>query len=106
MNILAFAKKPALAALAVATLAAGFSAAAPGTAEAGWYGKKHYHGYGYGYRPHYRGGAIAAGVVGGLALGAIAASAAPAYYGDCYLSRERVHDGFGNVYVRRVRVCE
>jgi hypothetical protein len=67
------------------------------------------------------GGAIAAGVVGGLALGAIAAGAygygpgygygyapAPAYYGaygpGCTIQRQRVWDGYGWV-VRRVRVC-
>ena len=70
------------------------------------------------------GGAIAAGVVGGLALGEIAAGAynggygygpgygyyepAPAYYGaygpGCTIQRQRVWDGYGWV-IRRVRVC-
>lgn len=66
------------------------------------------------------GGAIAAGVIGGLALGAIAAGAHgygpgygyyepyPAYYGaygpGCTIQRQRVWDGYGRV-IRRVRVC-
>ena len=69
-------------------------------------------------------GAIAAGVVGGLALGALAAGAArPYYYGPdpayaledelppppprrvrCWIEREDVWDGYGYV-PRRVRVC-
>ena len=72
---------------------------------------------------HNNGGAIAAGVVGGLALGAIAgsAAAAPAYgygypaygpppepvYGGCYLTRQASYDPYGNfVGYRRVRVCD
>ena len=73
-------------------------------------------------------GAVAAGVVGGLALGALAAGAArpyyygaPPYYGTgpayvmedelpppsrrrCWFEREDVWDGYGYV-PRRVRVC-
>ena len=76
-----------------------------------------------------RGGAIAAGVIGGIAAGAIIAGAgrhyyggygygpgygygggyyAPAYYGGygpgCVIRRERVWDGYG-WRVQRVRVC-
>jgi len=62
-------------------------------------------------------------VIGGLAAGAIIGSAAgygpyyggygpgyyayapgPAYYGGCYLTRQRIWDGWG-WRVRRVRVC-
>ena len=68
------------------------------------------------------GGAIAAGVIGGLAVGALIGSAAaapyygyapgyyyggPAYYGGyggCYWTRERFWDGWG-WRVRRVQVC-
>jgi len=69
------------------------------------------------------GGAIAAGVIGGLALGAIASGAyggyygpgygygyygVPAYYGaygpGCTIQRQRVWDGYGWV-IQRVRVC-
>jgi hypothetical protein len=77
------------------------------------------YGYGYGYRPHYRrhydnGGAVAAGVVGGLALGALAARPAyPAYYGApayaeprCYTTSRRFVDQWGRYVVRRERVCE
>lgn len=76
------------------------------------------------------GPAFALGAVGGLALGsAIAAGARPAYgygyapapaygytpvyggyapsYGpDCYTVRRRMVDEFGDVYIRRVRVCD
>ena len=67
------------------------------------------------------GGAIAAGVIGGLAIGALIGSAAsapyyayspgyyggPAYYGGyggCYWTRQRFWDGWG-WRVRRVQVC-
>ena len=65
------------------------------------------------------GGAIAAGVIGGLAAGAIIGGAAasggyygpgPVYYGaygpgpGCVIRRERVWDGYG-WRVQRVRVC-
>lgn len=66
-------------------------------------------------------GAVAAGVLGGLAVGAMIGSAAanngpyysgphyyqpaPAYYGPaCYWQRQRVWDGFGWRW-SRVRVC-
>lgn len=68
-----------------------------------------------------RGGAVAAGIIGGLALGAIAAGAAHSYYGPgpgyyaygpgpvaygpgCYWTRERVWTNWGWRF-RRVRVC-
>lgn len=70
-----------------------------------------------------RDGAIAAGVVGGLAAGAIIGSAAsqprsyytgpgyvePTYapvYGACHIEREQVVDQWGNMRIRRVRVCD
>ena len=64
-------------------------------------------------------GAVAAGVIGGLAVGAMIGSAAaanngpyyqpaPAYYGPgspgCYWQRQRVWDGFA-WRMTRVRVC-
>ena len=68
------------------------------------------------------GGAVAAGVVGGLAAGAIIGSAAannryyngPGYverdyapvYGPCHTEREQVVDDWGRVRYRRIRVCE
>jgi len=59
-------------------------------------------------------GPVAAGVVGGLALGAIANGGgyAPAYYdapvyGECYVTRRPAYDNWGNfVGYRRVRVCD
>jgi hypothetical protein len=67
------------------------------------------------------GGAVAAGVIGGLAVGAIIGSqtnrgyyGSPGYYdqgyqpvyGDCHIERQRVEDGYGNIRVRRVQVCD
>ncbi len=94
-------KKTGLAVAAAALLAA--TIATPQPAEA------HCHGCG-----------IAAGVIGGLAAGALIGSAVagPAYYGPgyyyapgpyygpaCYWTRERFWDGYG-WRVRRVRVCD
>jgi hypothetical protein len=76
--------------------------------------------YGYygGYYPYYRrydnGGAVAAGLIGGLALGAIASAAAnpyyyrPAYYDPartCFMERRRIVNRYGRVVVRRVQTC-
>jgi hypothetical protein len=71
------------------------------------------------------GGAIAAGVIGGLAVGAIVGSQAnrgyygpgygQAYYGDqtyqpvysnCHIEREQVVDQYGRYHSRRIRVCD
>ena len=85
----------------------------------------------YAYRrPGWRGGAVAAGLVGGLVLGGLAAAAAapaysypaysyPAYpaaspyYGvsaypapTCYTVNRRFVDAWGQVFVRRTEVCE
>jgi hypothetical protein len=124
-------KKLLVAGLAAGTLAGGALAISVTPAEAGastWrYGTPTYAQYrhrGYGHAPRYgyrhrrgpSGGAIAAGVVGGLALGALAAGAAapaygypayaaPVYGGECWVeNRERVNR-WGEVVIRRVRVC-
>ena len=59
------------------------------------------------YKPHYGYGGGwgygAAALAGGLAIGAIAASASD---GACFIERRRMVDDEGNIYVRRVRVCE
>jgi hypothetical protein len=66
-----------------------------------------------------RGGAVAAGIIGGLAAGAIIGSAAaygsyygPAYYAPgpyygpgCYWTRERIWTGYG-WHWQRVQVCD
>jgi len=75
---------------------------------AGSYGPRYRHGYPYGYyrRPYYNGGAVAAGVIGGLALGAIASAAANPYYGHrCVYEPRRVVNAYGRVVVRRIRTC-
>ena len=79
--------------------------------------------YGGGY-PYYRrgwdgGGAVAAGLIGGLALGTVAAAATnpyyygtgyhrPAYYApasSCVTERRRIVNRYGRVVVRRVQTC-
>ncbi len=63
-------------------------------------------------------GAIAAGVVGGLAVGAIVGSQMNrdegyrerrhyrASYRDCHMERRDFEDSYGRIHVRRVRVCD
>jgi hypothetical protein len=119
-------KKTALAGLAATALIGGAVAVSTSPAEAGastgtWRYGTPYRGYGYrpyyGYRRGYGGGGVAAGVATGLAVGALAAStpyygypaygyAAPVYGGDCYWVRRRVVDDWGQVFIRRVQVCD
>ena len=135
------AKGWALAGVAGAVIAAGSLTVSTTPAEAGastgtWkYGTPYRGGYrgayrgggGYAYRggPRYygrgynRGGAVAAGVAGGLALGALGAAAAapyygsypaygvaPAYGGDCYWTEQQAYDAWGRIVVQRVQVCD
>jgi hypothetical protein len=98
--------KNTLTALAAAAAIAIAAVGAPTKAEARW-----------------RGGGVAAGVIGGLAAGAIIAGASRPYYGGygygpgygyygpayaygppCYWQRQRFWDGYG-WRIRRVRVC-
>lgn len=99
-------RKGAAVAVALSALSFGAAALTPSSAEAGW-------------RRHH-GGAVAAGIIGGLALGAIAASAAharpvpvyePEYYPvryrpTCYWTRVRERVSYDTVVIRRVRVCD
>jgi hypothetical protein len=55
----------------------------------------HHHGFG---------GGAGAALIGGLAIGAIAAAASED--DGCYVVTKRVFDEDGNVYLRRVTVCE
>lgn len=62
-----------------------------------------------GPRRGYGGAAVGAGLALGILGAAAAASAAsgPGYYGECYITRQPVHDAWGNyVGSRRVRVCD
>jgi hypothetical protein len=65
------------------------------------------------------GGAIAAGVIGGLAVGAVVGSQMNrdrgyrddgyrqrAYYRDCRIERRDYEDRYGRIHVRSVRVCD
>jgi len=75
--------------VAVACLGAATPAAAWGDHHGGW------------------GGPAAAGFLGGLAIGAIAAASHPVYYGgSCTLANRPVTDGYGDVVgYRRVEFC-
>jgi hypothetical protein len=67
-----------------------------------------------------RDGAVAAGIIGGLAAGAIIGSQVnggyygPGYYeqgyqpvdGYCHIERQQFEDRYGNLRTRRVRVCD
>lgn len=91
-------KTRATALAAVALSGAALAAAAP--AEAGW-GRR-------------QGGAVAVGVIGGLALGAAIASQQPAYAYEpvyesyrpiCTVTSEEGYDTYGRYFKRRVKTC-
>jgi len=130
-SVLSKAKGLGLAALAGAVLVVGgltvqTTPAAAGASTGTWKYGVPYRGYrggyayrgGYGYR-RYGGGAVAAGVATGLALGAVGAAASPYYYdgypaygaapvygGDCYLVDRRGYDAWGNPVIQREQVCD
>jgi hypothetical protein len=60
------------------------------------------------------GGAVAAGVIGGLAVGAIVGSQINrndgyryrTHYRECRIERRDFEDRYGRLHVRRVRVCD
>lgn len=102
MNPVAIARRTSIALIAAVALGgAGLTAATPASAAPGYghhhrHGHFHRHGYAYG----------GAGLIGGLALGALAAGAI-ATQPACYVAREPVTDAWGNVVrFRTVRVCE
>lgn len=85
-NLVTRIKKIAVTGLAVATLATGVTTFTASEAEAQWRRGPGY-GYGGGYRAHRgnRGAAVAAGIIGGLAAGALIAGASrPAYAAPAY----------------------
>jgi hypothetical protein len=96
-------RKAGIGALAALTLGAGLTATATPSASQGWRGYRWHNGYwyrGYGWRGGYgRGAPVATGIIGGLALGALAGAAypyGPAYYGGCYWQNRPVYDSWGN----------
>jgi hypothetical protein len=115
------AKKLGIAAVAALSLA-GATLATSDTAQARPWGGHQFRGGGWHGGGWYRGGAgwVAPALIGGLALGALAASTTYGYgygygygyptyvvdddYGGCYLKRRVRYTPFGPV-VRRVRVC-
>ena len=128
-------KKAVLGSLAALTLGGAMLAStAPAEAQwrggwrgGGWHGAV-WRGGGWGYRPaywggyrrHWGGGAVAAGLVGGLALGALAARpyyygygypyygatyAPVAYGGDCWIERRVRINRWGERVIRNIQVC-
>lgn len=121
--------KSSRAAFAAAILASA-SMAVPSAAQAGWRPHHGYYGHGY-HRPAYYGGyghhpgsygyghpygypvykkrrsnkgAIAAALIGGIALGAILAGSQRGYARSC-VAKQRAYNAYGRPYIRRVRVC-
>jgi hypothetical protein len=117
-------RKAAIGAIAALTLSAGITATATPAAAQGWHGygwhgygwHGGWHGGGWGWRRGWGwsdgwgwGGPVAAGVITGLAAGALAGSAfayGPSYYGRCYVQNRPTYDDWGNFvgYVP-VQVC-
>ncbi|MFC0284620.1 hypothetical protein ACFFJB_13575 [Camelimonas abortus] len=103
MNISDFTRRAGLAAFTALFIGGGaLSLAAPASAAPG-HGHRHHHHHGHFHRHGW--GYGAAGVIGGLALGALAASAYAAPV--CYDVREPVVDRWGRlIRYRVVRVCD
>lgn len=121
-------RKAAIGAVAAMSLGLGVTTTATPSAAQGWHGRGGHgggpggwHGRGWhGGGGYWRGGRwygggggwggpVAAGVLGGLALGALAGSAysyGPGYYDGCYMQNRPVYDGWGNfVGYQPVQVC-
>jgi hypothetical protein len=95
------------------------AAPVPAFAKPGFYNGRHHAAAPRAYRHRGNAGAAAAaGIIGGLALGALAAGSArsapyydtyPAYgggYGGCYVTNQRVYDAWGRPHWQRVQVCD
>jgi hypothetical protein len=85
-NLVNRVKRGAIGALALAVVSTGFTAVSATNAEA-QFRPRYGYGYGGGYRPNRgnRGAAVAAGIIGGLAAGALIAGASrPAYAAPSY----------------------
>ena len=97
----AIVRKTLTAGIAALTLGAAITASVSPASAGGW-------GHGHG------GGLVAAGIFGGLALGAMAAASAnqsyaprPVYADSCWMERRAVTNRFGDIVgYRRIRVCE
>ena len=61
--------------------------------------------WGYGYHHGWGGAGLAAGLIGGLAVGAIAASANPYYGSYGCVANQPFYDSWGYVHYRRVAVA-
>jgi hypothetical protein len=72
----------------------------------GYYGGNGYYpGYYYRERRSNDGAALAVGLIGGMALGAILANSAARASPRCYVAPRRVVSASGGTYIRRVRTC-
>jgi hypothetical protein len=77
----------------------------------GGYTPSYYGGYGYYPGYYYRerrsnsGAALAAGLIGGMALGAILGNSTARGAPRCYVVPRRVVRASGDTYIRRVRTC-
>ncbi len=116
-------RKAAIGAVAALSLGLGMTTVATPSVAQGWHGRggHGWHGrggYGGWHGGYWRGGRgygggwgapVAAGVLGGLALGALAGSAysyGPGYYGGCYMQNRPIYDGWGNfVGYQPVQIC-
>ena len=96
------ARKLLVGGLAAATLA-GSLAISTAPADAGWRGHRW-----HGHHHRHRGAWIAPAIVGGLALGALAAPyayGAPVYRERCWVEHRHRINRFGEPVVRRIHVC-
>jgi hypothetical protein len=113
-------RKVAIAAVAALTFGASVTATVTPSMAQGWHGHGWHRGWGWhggywgggwGWHGGYWGGGgpVAAGILGGLALGALAGSAyayGPAFYGRCYWQDQVAYDAWGNFAgYQPVQVC-
>ena len=102
-----FARKLVIGGIAAVTIAGSLAASAVSADAAprghGFGGHRGHGGHHGHYRHHRGGGWVGPAIIGGLALGALAA--APAYGPRCWIEPQRVLNRWGQPVVRNVEVC-